>query len=564
LHLGNALFALWVSGFSGTTKAQQSQTVYSYSVPAGGYAANGNLMEYMDGVTGHWTMQYDNLNRLHTASADPSLPGPYKGANLAWGYDSFGNRTSQTDPGNPSGTSLTFDTNNHLTSDGSGTAPTYDAAGNLRFFRDYAVAYDAENRICAVYDGTSTSNITQYLYDAEGRRVAKGHPAQPTTIPVCTTGGSDFQPTEKYILGQSGEQITELVTQPDGSDQWKHTNVYGGGQLIATYDQNGSQQLLHFNITDPLGTKRIQTSANGASELTCLSMPFGDGPPCIGTGQEATEQRYTGKERDQESGLDYFGARMYASTMGRWMSPDLINVTEERMMNPSSTLNKYAYGANNPLKYVDPDGQDITIFYESGVPGHIMMMAYDPNMSSAATRSFGPASSYSRGTLGSVATIVGLPVPATTKFDFDQLKTADDLRAHYASITIKTSPEVTQQVVQTLNSHSGDQKYTTFGYACASSCARILNQIKQFSNLCCKNALVPNAFFNNVYEQYGNGNAGTSMSGSAVFKPGVSYGGYQPGWNEFDVLSSLINPTTQKPTRNCTINVTPDGTSGDC
>jgi RHS repeat-associated protein len=98
--------------------------------------------------------------------------------------------------------------------------------------------------------------------------------------------------------------------------------------------------------------------------------------------------KFTGKERDTESGLDYFGARYYASSMGRWMSPDLLNVTEKRMMNPSSTLNKYAYAADNPLKYFDPDGQDITIFYESGVPGHIMMMAYDPNMSSAATRSF--------------------------------------------------------------------------------------------------------------------------------------------------------------------------------
>lgn len=80
----------------------------------------------------------------------------------------------------------------------------------------------------------------------------------------------------------------------------------------------------------------------------------------------------SGKERDTESGLDHFGARYMSSNMGRWMSSDLVNVTEERMMNPSSTLSKYAYAANNPLKYVDPDGQDITIFYESGVPGHIM------------------------------------------------------------------------------------------------------------------------------------------------------------------------------------------------
>ncbi len=184
-------------------------------------------------------------------------------------------------------------------------------------------------------------------------------------------------------------------------------------------------------------------------------------------------------------------------------------------------------------------------------------------MSSAATRSFGPASDYSRGTLGSVATIVGAPVPATTTFGFDQLKSADDIRQHFSSITIQTSPEVTQQVVQALVSHSGDKKYTTFDYACASSCARILNQIKQFGGLCCNNALVPNAFFNNVYERYGNGTA-AGTSGSASFKPGVNYGSYRPAYKEFDVLNSFINSSSQKPTRNCTINVTPDGTSGDC
>jgi RHS repeat-associated protein len=76
--------------------------------------------------------------------------------------------------------------------------------------------------------------------------------------------------------------------------------------------------------------------------------------------------KFTGKERDSESGLDNFGMRYNSSALARWMSPDSINITNERILNPANTLNKYIYGGNNPLTYVDPDGHDITVFYNSG------------------------------------------------------------------------------------------------------------------------------------------------------------------------------------------------------
>ena len=66
--------------------------------------------------------------------------------------------------------------------------------------------------------------------------------------------------------------------------------------------------------------------------------------------------RFTGKERDAESGLDYFGARYYGSSMGRFMSPDPVIITPERLASPQE-LNLYAYGANNPLRFIDPTGE---------------------------------------------------------------------------------------------------------------------------------------------------------------------------------------------------------------
>jgi RHS repeat-associated protein len=64
--------------------------------------------------------------------------------------------------------------------------------------------------------------------------------------------------------------------------------------------------------------------------------------------------RFTGKERDNESGLDYFGARYYGSSMGRFMSPDPLG---GHMENPQS-FNKYSYALNNPLTNTDPTGLD--------------------------------------------------------------------------------------------------------------------------------------------------------------------------------------------------------------
>ena len=74
--------------------------------------------------------------------------------------------------------------------------------------------------------------------------------------------------------------------------------------------------------------------------------------------------RSTGKERDSESGNDYFGARYYASSMGRFMSPDwAVKVTPvpyAKLSDPQS-LNLYAYVLNNPLGHADVDGHWIEL-----------------------------------------------------------------------------------------------------------------------------------------------------------------------------------------------------------
>ena len=224
---------------------------------------------------------------------------------------------------------------------------------------------------------------TQYVYDAGGARIAKGTlSTAPATGATCAalsasggilTSGYGFTISSRYLVDLGGDQVTEL----NASGQWTHSNVWAGGKLTATYDTKG----IHFELTDPLGTKRVQVNAAGQVDETCTSLPFGNdignqpGVNCSGvanslsTNDDATEHHFTGKERDTESGNDYFGARYYASSMGRWMSPDK-PFADQHASNPQS-WNLYSYVRNNPLISIDDNGQvTIEIRYNQLGPGY--------------------------------------------------------------------------------------------------------------------------------------------------------------------------------------------------
>jgi RHS repeat-associated protein len=109
----------------------------------------------------------------------------------------------------------------------------------------------------------------------------------------------------------------------------------------------------------------VQTNYLGHVEENCQSLPFGDDLGCTppagapNTADDATEHHFTGKERDTESGNDYFGARYYSSAAGRFMTPDWSAKVEpvpySKLDNPQ-TLNLYSYVMNNPVTRADVDG----------------------------------------------------------------------------------------------------------------------------------------------------------------------------------------------------------------
>jgi RHS repeat-associated protein len=120
---------------------------------------------------------------------------------------------------------------------------------------------------------------------------------------------------------------------------------------------------IRWLVTDHLGTPRMIFGQTGS--LANVSrhdyLPFGEEladrqggrTPEQGYVADGIRQKLTSKERDSETGLDFFGTRSYASTQGRFTSAD----SASPELSDPQTLNKYLYCFNNPLRYVDPDGK---------------------------------------------------------------------------------------------------------------------------------------------------------------------------------------------------------------
>jgi RHS repeat-associated protein len=197
----------------------------------------------------------------------------------------------------------------------------YDAAGNL--------LSDALGNSCA-WDGDermSSCNGISYFYDAEGNRVGKGGAV---ATDVIYFGG---RPMGRYSNGS----WTDLL--------------YGTGVLLA--EAPGTQvSTAVYRLADHQGSTIGQRSSTNQPVGSIQDYgPYGE----LFNGSNTSDPyKFTGKERDSESGNDYFGARYFASSMGRFISPDHPFV-DQHPDDPQS-WNLYAYARNNPLINIDPTG----------------------------------------------------------------------------------------------------------------------------------------------------------------------------------------------------------------
>jgi RHS repeat-associated protein len=169
----------------------------------------------------------------------------------------------------------------------------------------------------------------------------------------------------RFIYGIGSQLIAEFS---GASGALQKEYIYGASGLLATIEPSAvNSNGTRYTTPDHLGSPRVVTNS-GASVISRHDyMPFGEelgagvGGRTSGIGFPGTadgrRQKFTQKERDIETGLDYFGARYYGSMQGRFTSADDF-LNDTHVTDPAS-WNLYTYVRNNPLRFVDPLGQDI-------------------------------------------------------------------------------------------------------------------------------------------------------------------------------------------------------------
>ncbi|HMS85985.1 MAG TPA: RHS repeat-associated core domain-containing protein [Nitrospira sp.] len=281
-----------------------------------GYNGVGNRTSLTD-RRGPQTFGYDTLDRL-TSASHPLLAAPQ-----AFAYDPVGNRTTTGNVTN-AGNQLTADATHSYQYDDNGnlTRKTLLATGNYTQY-----TYDAENRLTKVEDfvaGNPTAAFTStYRYDGLGRRIEKVANGQ----------------TKRYIY--DGEDI---LLEYDGSNvlQARYTHGPGIDEPIAV--TKGSST--YFYHQDGLGTVTDLTDSTGATAKSYSYDAYGTIVDQTGTVDQP--YTYTGREFDAESGLYYYRARSYESTIGSFLEKDPIGFR--------GGINLYQYVRSNPTNRIDPSG----------------------------------------------------------------------------------------------------------------------------------------------------------------------------------------------------------------
>ncbi len=306
---------------SRTESLETSKTGVLWDTGPYSYDGWGNIWQIGDDPNHDW-YRYDEANRLVRASvSDPSGQRTQED----YTYDAFGNITQIN-----AYTIQVVPSTNRLSAAG------YDESGNMTTWGGSTYTYDTGNQMIK-QDGR-----WYFLYTFGGERIAT----------IDWQGSISTREVDWSLRGPSNQVLSSFkLVGEDQSGNWAREidYIWMGRRLLATEEDpgGGNSTIQHYH-TDHLGTIRLVTDSAGNKVSEHEYMPYGLEVTAAGNGV----MKFTGHERDADTGMDYMHARFYQEHLGRFMSVDPI-------YRGDGVWNAYSYVGANPTHSWDPTGKAV-------------------------------------------------------------------------------------------------------------------------------------------------------------------------------------------------------------
>ncbi|MBN1112852.1 MAG: RHS repeat-associated core domain-containing protein, partial [Bacteroidales bacterium] len=296
--------------------------------------------------------RYDNLNRLTVASYEGAIRAVTGGYNTAYNYDINGNITT-----------LNRSTVNNLNR----------AIEDIDILR-YTYKINS-NQLQSVTDAGNNEGFTEnkqdnsYAYDLNGNMIKDNNKGiveiryNHLNLPLFLVKEKEERNFEfyEYIYDASGRKLANLL--PKKIKQYFGNFVYENNNLKymicseGLLNLDGSTPTYEFHLKDHLGSTRVAVNQAGTVTQTNNYYPFG---MRFGIKDSDNKYLYNGKELQEETDWLDYGARMYDAEIGRFFNLDPKAKTY-------SFQSPFAYAANNPILYIDKNGENPFLIAVAGV-----------------------------------------------------------------------------------------------------------------------------------------------------------------------------------------------------
>jgi RHS repeat-associated protein len=286
------------------------------------------------------------MMQVSTASAG-STATPRTLAQANWPtFTDYLNPASFTD--SSTSNTYSYDNTTYRLASVTGTAAsgfTYNYAGDVSSKTANGSTYTHQYDLFRNLTGISQSpggNLATFSYDGDGKRISK------------LAGGV----RTIYHYDKEGR----LLSESDANGNAICDYIYLGTNLVGKMYEPASSGIYYYH-TDPAGTPLAVTNTSGAVVWKGYYEPFGNEYAIQGT--IGNDVRFAGNKKDDETGLNYFGARYMDSALGRFHAPDPVGPVDsktgkinDKILTEPQRLNAYAYALNGPGRYVDREGQN--------------------------------------------------------------------------------------------------------------------------------------------------------------------------------------------------------------